>query len=447
MNQVFSKIWIIVILISFIVGGVFVWQYFGVPGEEIKDETANWQTYRNEEFGFEIKYPDQWGIRETGDGSFEIYIQQTGVSDIGSIVFTRDSNIDTAIQNHLARYVVGTLIQREENISLDGKYGKLVYQNTGGRDLQEDDLSKWYFVVNNGQILKLGLYFRPKGYDYDELFDLMLSTFRFIENARVTLPTTCKDELDGVPVITSISPASGLVGTEVEIRGCNLGGFEGDLDAVFVRSDGEEIPLYGGTWYPGYGGAEPGKLIKIIVRPYCESGSVTGRYSGITSPCETVNVTPGTYKVYAEAWGKKSNEALFIIKSSENMQTIKLYYYNEEHDPNFDCITEAVISVEREIPITNTPIQDTVKLLIEGKLTVEEKAAGFSTEFPHPDFELLGANLTDDGILTLDFPEVFGFTSGGSCRVGILNAEIEKTVKQFSQVKEVKYTNIGIFQP
>ena len=27
--------------------------------EEIKDETANWKTYQNEEFGFELKYPSQ----------------------------------------------------------------------------------------------------------------------------------------------------------------------------------------------------------------------------------------------------------------------------------------------------------------------------------------------------------------------------------------------------
>ena len=146
------------------------------------------------------------------------------------------------------------------------------------------------------------------------IFEKILSTFRFVENEKVVLPTTCKDELEGVPVITSISPASGPIGTEVEMNGCNFTGFEGDLDAVFVRSDGAQIPLYGGTWYPGYGGAERGKLIKVTVQSYCESGSITGRYSGITSSCETVNATPGIYKVYVEAWGKKSNEVSFTIE-------------------------------------------------------------------------------------------------------------------------------------
>ena len=129
------------------------------------------------------------------------------------------------------------------------------------------------------------------------------------------LPTTCVDQQEAIPVITSISPASGPVGTKVEIRGCNFTGFEGDLDAVFVRSDGKEIPLYGGTWYPGYGGgAGRGKIMTVTVQSYCPSGSETGRYSGITSPCQTIQATPGVYKVYVTAWGKKSNLATFTVK-------------------------------------------------------------------------------------------------------------------------------------
>jgi len=129
-----------------------------------------------------------------------------------------------------------------------------------------------------------------------------------------SLPATCVDRDGAAPVITSISPMSGPVGTRVEIRGCNLAGLEGDLEAVFVRSDGKEIPLYGGVWYPGYGGeTKRGKIIIVTVESYCPSGYITGRYSGATSPCQTVEATPGLYKVYVTAFGKKSNQATFTV--------------------------------------------------------------------------------------------------------------------------------------
>ncbi|MDP3990828.1 MAG: PsbP-related protein [Candidatus Nealsonbacteria bacterium] len=64
MNQAFSKIWISIILTILIVGGFFAWQYFKAPKEEVKDETADWQTYRNEEYGFEMKYPQNWELEE-----------------------------------------------------------------------------------------------------------------------------------------------------------------------------------------------------------------------------------------------------------------------------------------------------------------------------------------------------------------------------------------------
>ncbi len=127
---------------------------------------------------------------------------------------------------------------------------------------------------------------------------------------------------------------------------------------------------------------------------------------------------------------------------------VKLYYYNQEKAEEIGdlCSPEAVIPVERKISASPNPIRDTIRYLIQGELTAVEREQGFSTEFPHPDFKLTGTNLKD-GILSLEFTEVPGFTSGGSCRIGILRAQIEKTAKQFPIVKEVSIQPESLFQP
>lgn len=60
---------IIAILIAVAVSAILIYQYWWVPREEarlaelealkkdIEDETTNWKTYRNEEYGIEIRYP------------------------------------------------------------------------------------------------------------------------------------------------------------------------------------------------------------------------------------------------------------------------------------------------------------------------------------------------------------------------------------------------------
>ncbi len=69
---------IIVILAAIIGGGILTWQYFEtreetkLPEEKTseetaKDETADWKTYRNEEYGYEVKYPtDSWKLGKFG---------------------------------------------------------------------------------------------------------------------------------------------------------------------------------------------------------------------------------------------------------------------------------------------------------------------------------------------------------------------------------------------
>jgi hypothetical protein len=110
------------------------------------------------------------------------------------------------------------------------------------------------------------------------------------------------------------------------------------------------------------------------------------------------------------------------------------------------CSRAGLVKVEREIPLTTTPIQDSVKLLLEGKLTAAEKASGITTEYPLTGVVLKGANLKD-GDLTLEFTDPLMKTGGGSCRVGILWFQIEQTALQFPEVQSVRFIPEELFQP
>jgi hypothetical protein len=131
---------------------------------------------------------------------------------------------------------------------------------------------------------------------------------------------------------------------------------------------------------------------------------------------------------------------------------VKLYYYNPELDKdesgNTGCSRNGLVAVERKIPITKTPIQDTIKLLLKGKenLTKEDIAQGITTEYPLEGFSLKGASLKE-GVLTLEFDDSQSRTVGGACRVGILWFQIEATAKQFPEVQQVRFLPEELFQP
>ncbi len=131
-------------------------------------------------------------------------------------------------------------------------------------------------------------------------------------------------------------------------------------------------------------------------------------------------------------------------------RTIKLFYYDYELDRdesgNTACSRNGLVPVERKIPITQTPIQDAIKLLLLGELTEEERAQGIDTEYPLEGLSLKGASLKD-GLLMLEFDDSKNRTVGGSCRVGILWFQIEATAKQFPEVQQVRFLPEEIFQP
>lgn len=143
--------------------------------------------------------------------------------------------------------------------------------------------------------------------------------------------------------------------------------------------------------------------------------------------------------------------AFFFLNQKKDSlnEEVKLFYYN----PNLDlgpggpeCTEKGLVSVSRTIPDTQNHIKDTVNLLLKGDLRNEEKADGLTTEFPLQGFEL-GEVIVNDSTVTLIFSDPQNSSSGGSCRVSILRAQIENTAKQFKGVENVIILPVGVLEP
>lgn len=92
---------IIIVLVVLVGGGILTYQYWRMPKEEVKDETADWQTYRNEEYGFSFKYPQEWG---------DVIIEQgKNIADLKGeyfeIVFTNQTQIDPNRYDNIPRII------------------------------------------------------------------------------------------------------------------------------------------------------------------------------------------------------------------------------------------------------------------------------------------------------------------------------------------------------
>lgn len=132
-------------------------------------------------------------------------------------------------------------------------------------------------------------------------------------------------------------------------------------------------------------------------------------------------------------------------------QTVRLFYFNQTEDNKLPVAQQlnsaSVLPIERVISWSKNIIEDTINILLDWNLTNEERAQWFTTEFPNQDFRLVSSNLLSDWTLELTFSEVPGFTSWWSARVFILRSAIEKTAKQFAEVKIVKLLPETLFQP
>lgn len=217
------------------------------------------------------------------------------------------------------------------------------------------------------------------------------------------------------PVISSISPSSGPIGTVVELRGTNLNGFEGDLDAIIENSKGESAYMLGMN-------RTDANLIKVRVESkICKQNN---SYSGL--PCKAyLNITPGVYNIYTSPWGKVSNKMQFTVTSGEQM-SLDVYIQNKEIAKTSDCGVTKKITVQ--VPKTTAVADASLKYLFSEELSAYALYKSVSVSGG-----VAKVVLTSDNTPS-------GRPIGGlsSCESSHLMSVLKDTLTQYSTIKSVE---------
>jgi hypothetical protein len=189
MNRAFSKILILVILGIFVAGGFFAWQYFGALKEKVKDETADWKTYQNEEYGFGMKYPQDWNHWSevyTEGFSKEFVKEQNDIVCEFSVNMIPTVNLDNYIEE---LYPQGSPNPARIETEVDDfpavkieefPHTRRYWVRKEANNLSFQITQTVKIIVGENRNISYG-YGTIQDSECEEPFDQMLSTFRFIE--------------------------------------------------------------------------------------------------------------------------------------------------------------------------------------------------------------------------------------------------------------------------
>jgi len=116
------------------------------PVAQAVDETADWKTYTNNKYGYEISYPSNWSISENNNSLSHNLILGNPLA--GEQVYSLDLLVLTNKKNQTSRQLAEMEIKEGENMKEVMIAGQLVYGRNNVSEI--DQHSEILYLVNNG---------------------------------------------------------------------------------------------------------------------------------------------------------------------------------------------------------------------------------------------------------------------------------------------------------
>jgi hypothetical protein len=199
---------LIVLVLAILVGGMSIWQWqeikkeevkmfeIKLPGKITKVEIADWKTYRNEEYGFELNYPKDWEVqimkppKEAGWNPYPIIkpLKQRLPEEIFISVTTRKKDPDEPFifipptakgepEKNPPKEVIGNKLFYYGEGQFEGQWD-ILYE-TISKD--KSKIGSLRMIIRGGRQSMMHYLTKQDIAPELEIFKLILSTFKFIK--------------------------------------------------------------------------------------------------------------------------------------------------------------------------------------------------------------------------------------------------------------------------
>jgi hypothetical protein len=171
-----------------------------------------------------------------------------------------------------------------------------------------------------------------------------------------------------------------------------------------------------------------GQLVSVIA----DAGEEYGRFSTIVGDLEYIGDV--TLEV---GFASGNSELERIVRKlelvSDKTLRVEVFFTNPDLDPWQSC--EDVFPVKRDVSSDDNIYRAAIEALLEGPEDGEEDD-GYETSLPDG-VKLRSVASDAEGVVTADFDSRLDRGVAGSCRVTSIREQIESTLRQFPEVREV----------